>query len=514
MVLYRLVRWPWNLVGVLTALWVVVTRRTVEWKVTPKGIDTQGRPLDLRIVVPPLLLVATFALPVLLVDDPGAAGGYALFAVLGACTYAAAAAALVLLHRRENPRASGLTIGDRRLVSSGPVAAATVVLVSLLVALQGPTSVRSATTKHAAPVGPPAAVAQRRIGLSVGLLSQNEAQPMRPGMLAEVRSFERAAGARPGVVTWFSDWVQPPPRLDRLRAVAALGAVPQITWEPRDHRAPRRQRRFRLERIVRGDFDAYATAWARRLRQHGGPEILRFAHEMNHHAYTWGTAEGNRPGTYVTAWRHLRAVFARAGATNVQWDWSPAASNLDWRSYPGDDVVDVIGLTAFNGGSDLNWNGWRSPGEMFDRALDETARRAPDKPVEISEVASSPNGGNRPAWIDRLFRLVREHPQVRTVSWFNIDKQASWRLVPDSPESRAFREGLADWRVRSPRCDDGRPFAGRPLRRPPADCRPAPAARAAFAPARADVSTPSLPRIYLPPAATSPRNAANAGLRE
>ncbi|MDO9407973.1 glycosyltransferase family 2 protein [Patulibacter sp.] len=485
MILYRLVRWPWNVLGVLTALYVVLTRRTVEWKVTPKGIDAQGRALDLRVLVFPLVVVAVFTVPVLLVPDPSAAGGYFLFSIVGACTYAAVAAALVVLHARENPRAVGMTIGDRRLLSSGPVATATVALVAVLVVLQGPTSVRSAVPEPVvAPVGAGGPAPQHRLGVSVGLLSQNEAQPLRPGMLDEITSFARAAGAEPGVITWFSDWVQPPPRMDRLRAVDALGAVPEITWEPRDHRAPRDQKRFRMERIARGDFDAYANAWARRLAAYGRPVVLRFAHEMNHHAYPWGTAEGTRPGTYVTAWRHLRSVFAKAGATNVRWDWSPTASNLDWRYYPGDDVVDIIGLTGFNGGSDLDWNGWRSPGEMFGRALRQIAERAPGKPVEISEVSSSPNGGNRPAWIERLFVLARRWPQVRTISWFNIDKQAQWRLVPDSPESVAFREGLASWPVRVPRCGTGRPFGG-VLHRDPVDCRPAPQGEAAFVAVRA-----------------------------
>ncbi len=516
MVLYRLVRWPWNLLGVLTALYVVVTRRALEWKVTPKGVDAQGRALDLRVLAFPLILVALFAVPVMVVDDPGAAGGYFLFSIGGACTYAAVAAALVVLHARENPRRAGMTIGDRRLLSSGPVATATVALVALLVVLQGPTSVRSAVPETARAVPQAAApVAERRLGVAVGLLSQNEAEPMRPGMLDEVASFARASGAEPGVVTWFSDWVQPPPRLDRLRAVGATGAVPEITWEPRDHRAPRNQRRFRLERIARGDFDDYARAWAQRLAAYGGPVILRFAHEMNHHAYPWGTAEGNRPGTYITAWRHLRAVFARAGATNVRWDWSPTASNLDWRYYPGDDVVDIIGLTGFNGGSDLNWGGWRSPGQMFDRALSQIARRVPSKPVEISEVSSTPNGGNRPAWIARLFALARKYPQVRTIAWFNIDKQAAWRITPDSPDGRAFREGLATWHVRPPRCGPPRPFTGAALRRDATDCRPAPPADAVFAPVRvAPGPPPSAAPAQRPVVATRSRNAANAGLRE
>jgi cellulose synthase (UDP-forming) len=486
-ILYRIVRWPWNALGVVTALYVVLTRRTVEWKVTPKGAEAQGRPLDLRVLLFPLATVALFTIPVMLVPDATRAGGYVLISIVGACTYAAATAALVVLHRRENPRAAGVVVGDRAILTSGRVATATVASVAVVVALQGPTSVRSAMTTAVRVVVPGEAPTLRRLGVSVGGLSQAEARPFRAEQLGDADAFARAAGAEPGVINWFSDWTQPAPRLDRLRAVAARGAVPQITWEPRDHRVRRHQRRFRLERIARGDHDAYARSWAERLAAYGGPVILRFAHEMNHPAYPWGTAEGNRPGTYVTAWRHLHAVFARAGATNVQWDWSPAASNLDWRYYPGDDVVDIIGLTAFNGGSDLDWDGWRSPGELFEAALRSIARAAPGKPVEISETSSAPNGGNRPAWISRLFLLAGRFPQVRTISWFNIDKQAQWRIEPGTPDAAAFREGLAQWRVTPPPCRTAPAFSGPALHRPPADCAPGTEGDGALEPAIAPV---------------------------
>jgi cellulose synthase (UDP-forming) len=497
MLLFRFIRWPWMVVGCVTALYVVVTKRTLEWKVTPKGVDAQGRPLDLRVVVFPLLIVAAFALPVLLVPHPAAAGGYFLWAVTGACVYAFVAACVVILHRRENPRADGLLARRGSLLTAGPVTSAVVVLTVLMVVVQGPASVRGAgfggpSTAMAAPPERPPAL--RRLGVSVGGLSQDESTAFAPSMLGDAATFERAAGARPGVVTWFSDWVQPPPRMDRLRAIEAYGATPQITWEPRDHRAGRKQRRFRLDRIHRGDFDAYATAWARRLADYGGPVLLRFAHEMNHHAYPWGTAEGNRPGTYVSAWRHLRAVFARAGATNVQWVWSPTASHLDWRYYPGDDVVDVIGLTGFNGGSELRWAGWRSPTTIYEDALRQIRRRTPTMPVEISEVSSAPSGGDRPAWIAELFRLVRRHPQVTTLNWFNLDKQADWRLKPGSPEADAFRRGLATWEVDAPTCPTARL---RPVTatRPVPGCAPAAEGAGALAPAAdgIDVPVPAAP---------------------
>ncbi|MGE4428025.1 MAG: glycosyltransferase family 2 protein [Solirubrobacteraceae bacterium] len=486
MVLYRLVRWPWNALGCLIALYMVLTKRPVEWKVTPKGNAALGRPLDLRVVLFPLLIVAIFAVPLLVVPDADAAGGYALAAILGACVYTLVAAALVGLHRRESPGAGRTGVGPLRL-SAGPVALTMIAATVSVVVLRGPASVQSVTAADAASsttARSGAWAADRRLGVSVGRLSQDEGRPFRESLLDEVGAFAWATGRQPGTVTWFSDWVQPAPSLAKLDGVAAIGAVPQITWEPRDARAPRSQQRFRLARIHRGDFDGYAATWARRLATYGRPVMLRFAHEMNHPAYPWGTATGNRPAQFVAAWRHLHAVFARAGATNVQWVWGPSASNFDWAYYPGDDVVDIIGLTGFNGGTELRWNGWRSPETIFAAALEAIRRNAPDKPVEISEVSTLAEGGNRPAWIEGLFRMAGRYPQLRTISWFNIIKQGDWSIRAHTADAAAFRRGAAAWQVARPRCSTtpigpalAPPPSEHPSDRPPqADCLPLPSA--------------------------------------
>ena len=91
------------------------------------------------------------------------------------------------------------------------------------------------------------------------------------------------------------------------------------------------------------------------------PLLLRFAHEMNADWYPWDGVRASAPGThdgparYVAAWRHVHAVFAAAGATNVRWVWSPnhrsipaAAWNDAARYYPGDDVVDWIGVDGYD----------------------------------------------------------------------------------------------------------------------------------------------------------------------
>ena len=46
---------------------------------------------------------------------------------------------------------------------------------------------------------------------------------------------------------------------------------------------------------------------------------------MNGNWYPWGVGvNGNKPGEYVEAWRHVHDIFVQEGATSdVKWVWSP-----------------------------------------------------------------------------------------------------------------------------------------------------------------------------------------------
>jgi cellulose synthase (UDP-forming) len=444
MILFRVVRWPWMAVGCALAVVGRLSRRPLEWKVTPKGHDAARDGLPARVLMPLLLLVAALVLPVLLLPNPEAAGGYLFLSLASALTYAAAAIVIMCLDFRERMVPGG-SPGARpwRPQASWLVGAAIVALVATGVALEGPSAVQSIS----APEVRVARLGSPNLGVAVGGLSQNEATPWSRAQLGDALTFERAVDLRAGIVMWFSDWRQPPPRRDRLEAITARGSIPEITWEPWDHRlgpyTP--QRRFGLGRILRGDYDAYVSSWARRLAAHDGPVLLRFAHEMNHGAYPWGRVAGNTPQEFIAVWRRLHGLFRRAGADNVRWVWSPMASRLNFDYYPGDDVVDMLSLTGFNGGSELDWSGWRTPTQIFEDAIRRLEKRIPGKRIELGELSTVAAGGDRAAWVTDLFRLVRRHPSVDAVVWFNLEKEADWRLEPGTSESQAFAESAPRW---------------------------------------------------------------------
>jgi beta-mannanase len=283
-----------------------------------------------------------------------------------------------------------------------------------------------------------------QLGVTTLALARNADRPWRPGDLREVNAFEQQARHHVGIVMWFASWAHNK-RFDALqaRAVAARGSTPEITWEPWDASGDVDQPRYRLARIIAGDHDAYVRRWARDIAAYGGPVRLRFAQEMNGRWYPWAErANGNRPGEFVRAWRHVRAIFAAAGATNVTWVWAPVAGAARPGLFPGSDQVDVIGVSGFNGGSILFRRRWRSFARAFGPTLDFVHALDPSKPVELAEIASTETGGNKAAWIRGMLTEVQRRPYIRALVWFNLSKETDWRIESSPSARRAFADGI------------------------------------------------------------------------
>jgi len=271
-------------------------------------------------------------------------------------------------------------------------------------------------------------------------------------------AYAEQVGRRPDVVMLYVDWARSgivggsdfP--VTSLEAVAARGATPLVTWEPWVPGAGAAQPAFSLAAIAAGEHDGYLRGWARAAAAHGRPFYLRLAHEMNTTAYPWGTgpgnANGNTPDQYVAMWRHVRAIFAAQGATNVRWVWSPntedAAGPSYAQLYPGDDQVDWVGIDGYNGGVALPWGGWKSLTEVFDRSYRAMVALT-DKPLMIAEVGSAELGGDKGAWITGGFldELPTRFPRVRLVVWYSEKKETDWRIDSSTGVLAAWRAVVA-----------------------------------------------------------------------
>ena len=291
----------------------------------------------------------------------------------------------------------------------------------------------------------------RTSGSSTAPRAFGVAAPGAPGDLSLISGLTSSLGRAPNLVMWYAHWSYRSdfPAAEAAR-VAAGGAVPEVTWEPWLPEAGVSQPAYALDRITAGDHDAYVTTWARQIKAYKKPVILRFAHEMNGTWYPWAEqVNGNRPGDYVRAWRHVTGVFKAVGATNVTWKWSPNVpypGSADLRTlYPGDAYVGAVALDGYNWSTLQPGSAWTPFWDVFATGIAQV-RALTSKPLYIGEVGCPEVGGDKAAWIRDMFATLAAHPEIRGFTWFDYAKETDWRIASSEASLRAFRDGVLGYR--------------------------------------------------------------------
>lgn len=270
--------------------------------------------------------------------------------------------------------------------------------------------------------------------------------PGGPTDLSQVRALAREVGSAPRAVLYFQAWTAGAFDAAAAQSIADGGSVPVLTWEPWDPARGAVQPEYALDRIAAGDHDAHIRTYARDVARWGGRLLLRFAHEMNGTWYPWSAAAGGgSPAAHAAAWRHVHRLFQEEGATAVEWVW---AANVSFPGstplasiYPGDDVVDWVGVDGYNGGTALDWGGWTGYQALFGPTLDELAAIT-SRPVLITETASAEQGGDKAAWIADALRRAGADSRIAGLLWFDHQKEADWRIHSSRRSARAFVDGV------------------------------------------------------------------------
>jgi hypothetical protein len=290
--------------------------------------------------------------------------------------------------------------------------------------------------------------------------SSEQPAPVEP---AAIQQFETIAGKRPSILESYSAFFQCPngsgaacgreyafPEA-QLEAIRQRGAVPLFSWASESSSGEREQSRYQLADVAAGKWDAYIRSWAKAAREWGHPFFLRFDWEMNGNWFPWGQGvNGNEPGQYVAAWKHVHDVFSAVGASNATWVWCPFVSPKVTPAlglYPGDEYVDWTCLDGYNNTLTTAWRGFS---QIFRPSYEEITTMAPSKPMLIAEVASSeagaPAGDSKASWIAAMLAaLPSEFPAVHGLLWFNYEEGGKgWPLETSAAAAQAFATGIAD----------------------------------------------------------------------
>jgi hypothetical protein len=237
-----------------------------------------------------------------------------------------------------------------------------------------------------------------------------------------------------------------------MQTIRKHGAIPFFSWSSQSIPSRLHEPDFELSDVIGGRYDNFIRHWAKEARRWGHPFFLRFDWEMNGDWFPWAEGvNGNRPGEYVAAWRHVHDIFTEVGATNATWVWCPnvdLGDNLRGLAslYPGDAYVDWTGLDGYNSGTNPGRDDhWRSFDELYSRTYRELVEKiAPGKPIAIGEIGSSERGGSKAHWIREMLRaLPARYPQIHALVWLDkFEGRLDWPIETSRSAVAAFRVGL------------------------------------------------------------------------
>jgi mannan endo-1,4-beta-mannosidase len=256
-----------------------------------------------------------------------------------------------------------------------------------------------------------------------------------PSSYGGVTAFKNATGVSPGVVLYYSQWMEPF-RASFAKDVADNGAVPLVQINPDG---------VSVAAIAAGKYDGYLGSYASAVRAFRRPVILSFGHEMNGYWYSWGNLNTPAP-VFVAAWRHIVRLFRSQGADNVTWMWTvntihPRANVPNpARWWPGSSYVNWVGIDGYYATSSNTF------APLFGPTIT-AVRTFTRDPILIAETAAAPNT-NQAAKIADLFAGVRLYGLLGFV-WFDAIHTVDWRITTRSAIA-AFRRGADAYGRSSP----------------------------------------------------------------
>lgn len=243
----------------------------------------------------------------------------------------------------------------------------------------------------------------------------------------------------------FIDWNMPPERTrTALRMAEARQRDLMVTLEPfpRPGQVPSR---FAAD-MLKGDYDRLLKAHCQALSEARARIFMRFAHEMDldNGRYAWS---GLPPETYIALYRG--AVHScRRSFPHVVAVWSPVGHDHLTRYYPGDDTVDMVGLSLFGlePWEEIAFGQSRS----FAEALEEKYRRIAGfgKPLTIAEFGVCGTPLYRARWLtDALGGMHGQFPLLQSIIYFNDREPFRWPAAGQRQPRSGCDIEHPDWRL-------------------------------------------------------------------
>ncbi len=255
------------------------------------------------------------------------------------------------------------------------------------------------------------------------------------GRLDRVQEFERLLGAQ---VRYVLDFVGRAPRNDKRPwqgiedpsarcapwAATRYQLVLSVAMVPNE--------RFTLDRGAAGDYDNHWRSFARSMIKAGCADaIVRLGWEFNGRFFPWAAA--GREQQFVQYWRRIVSILRSVPGQEFRYDWCVLAGKEGTdveAAYPGDDVVDFIGLDAYDTSTFSAEDDRRADQESraYGLAWHADFAAARGKPMSFPEWGLTVRrddhlgGGDSPSYVEFMLTWIADH-NIAYAVYFDFDAQ-------------------------------------------------------------------------------------------
>ena len=449
--LFTICRFPWVFAGIISGIFSCVSGKELEFRVTPKGKD-QSPPLLTRMLTPYLIVSISCATAVILLANRSQSAGYYFLALISAFLMWLAASLIVYLHYVEGAtiKISKISKSCFWLVLSGGliiIGAITRLPQSLSVIFDHYTTgltadlqkaLRVHTTEFHASLSKTNHITSFRTcqpspcfgyhDHTGSLVRQNVPAdivlsfiPWGEGYKADIVAFVTQAEISNSV----------PVLTLELWPWAIMDLEPKTTYLERETKA----NKALLRAISNGTYDDFILNSLKAASDSSkSTVIIRPMHEMEStKQYPWYTDD---PNLYISAFRHIVSLSRRERLDNLRWMWSPVGFAHASSYWPGEDVVDYVGLSIY---ATPEWNGGLAS-KTSNLSMDTLLKsrywvRKYSKPIIIAEAGVNDNSADRIQWLKQAFSDLKYYPEV--VGWVYFNQQ--------QPPVITLDFGLPDW---------------------------------------------------------------------
>ncbi|MGW3356390.1 glycoside hydrolase family 26 protein [Streptomyces bungoensis] len=237
----------------------------------------------------------------------------------------------------------------------------------------------------------------------------------------------------PGFLDSWAAWRRA--RADRLLVLN----VPLM--ERNEVQVPDARVRGLLRRAALGEFDEHFRALARRLVGLGVPDtVLVLGWEMNGVTYTHRC--GPDPERWKAYWRRVVTAMRSVPGQRFRFDFAPSRGTdaVPWpRCYPGDDVVDIVGMDSYDQPEGVSFD--EQVSEPYGLQAQVDFARAHGKPFSYPEWGLFRNGDNRSYMLRMLAWLDQHPPLYQTIT--DYCPHGVWQCSDNPRASAVYRAALS-----------------------------------------------------------------------